>query len=1134
MDTFKDFSNYYIGNRENWTTQVGHFKAVKLYNLYDGVDLEFFYFNGILKYNFILANYSNIDQVTIQYKGQDNIKVKNNEVIVGTTLGDIIEQAPISYTNQGRLLPTSYLLSNNMLQFKFNDKPTYFERRQSITLDPGLVFSTYSGSIADNFGYTATYDQFGNGYAGGSVFTFGFPTTAGAFQEVFKGGKIDIGISKYNSAGTQRIYATYIGGNGDDHPHSMIVNSKNELIVMGSSSSTNFPTTASAYDIVHNNGGLNANFDIVLFKLDELGTDLVASTYLGGSNDDGLNGNSSTGAPSGALINNYADNFRGEVIIDSNDNIFVASSTKSVDFPYKNGSSPNLIGTQNAVIFRMTPNLDSLKWSTFWGSGECSGYGLALGLNNDLFVVGGITGQGILTGSSFYQPNNQGGRFDGYIVKLNKNTGIGNSSFLGTSGDDQAYLVQTDSKGLPYVFGQTTGNWPETGSTYQNSGSGQFIIRMKTDLSGYDKSMVFGSGTKPANISPTAFLVDQCDRIFISGWGGKTNEPFPGANFNGGFTNGMATTPDALQKNTDGSDFYLAVFSKNLEELLYGTYFGGTTAFNEEHVDGGTSRFDKKGVIYQSVCASCNSSNSGFPTTFDAWSRTNKGLRPGSTNPGCNNALFKIDFESFNRQPIVRDTFFTIVATTNLSFTFQATDPDKYDSLFMDMQHDLFGNNSPSINISNDLARSSLFFNWTPNCSNVSSDTYTIKVSVRDQGCPTTDSNFALIKILVTPPPLAPNPEVVCIKFDDNGLPLISWEAFASSPYSVKNELLRKNPNGSITPLFTFTNIAAGSYKEKVGSDFTTKDYCYFFISENICGQVDTSIVRACTLKEFNDPIVGEKVILVTVEQDTFIKIVWNHSDEDDFGGYRIYRKNNDGSAGKFDAVGYVDLKYDTTFIDRTVKVDDYSYCYYVIVEDDCGNKSLPQDTSCSILLKGMEHPFFFTLSSNPYVIWETGVKDYDLWSSVDTGTLRFKKIIPNQVDFVSARDGDLDYDWGGYYYQYRANNQTNDTTPTRVSKSNTIYLIQPPQLHVPSAFSPNGDTHNDEWGIVDVFVKTYQILVFNRWGEKVYDSEDKHAQWNAVYKNTNPSDNVFIWIAYYTGWDERKYTQKGNVTVVK
>jgi len=1141
LNPLADYSNYFVGDKSDWATEVGHFHKVRLNNIYQGVDLEFYYHLGALKYDFIVDRPELASQINLKYRGAESLKLEDGQLHIQTSLGEIIEKAPVSLNADGAAISSSYILDSNSLRFTFDQKLSRKERRNKVTIDPELVFSTYSGSVADNFGYTATYDTFGNGYAGGIVYGFGYPTTPGAFQTAFNGSVIDIAISKYTPDGTSRIYATYIGGTGEDHPHSMIVNNQNELVVMGSTASSNFPTTAGAYDrVLNNNTGVpSSNFDIFLFKLNELGTSLIASTYIGGNLDDGLNGNNSTNSPSGSLINNYADNFRGEVIVDSLDNIYVASSTKSANFPYKNGSDPSLTGIQNAVIFKMPSDLSNLTWSTFWGTDESSGYGIALGMENDLFAVGGITGAGLTTSSAAYQSTNQGGDFDGYITKLNRNTGIGTSSFLGTNGNDQAYLVQTDNSGRPYVFGQTTGTWPESANTYQNAGSGQFIMRLDRNLTGYDKSMVFGSGTKPANISPSAFLVDQCDRIFVSGWGGSTN-----ASYNGGNTRNMPTTPDALQSNTEGSDFYLAVFSKNLEELLYGTYFGGTSSNNEEHVDGGTSRFDKKGVIYQSVCASCNSGSSGFPTTIDAWSRTNKGKRPWSNPPsppppGCNNALFKIDFESFNRKPVVRDTFFKVTATENLSFLFEATDPDKYDSLFMRISGDfdtfIIPANKPNTLIQNDIAKASLLFNWTPGCKYIAADTYLIKVGVYDQGCPTIDSNFAEIKVLVEPPPLAPNPDIICIKFDENNIPEISWEAFGSNPYVRNNRLMRRDPNGVVSTLKTLTSNAAGAYIETAGPDYTQNDYCYYFISENICGMQKTSEARACTVKEFSNPIPGENVVLVTVVQDTFIQIVWNKSDENDFGGYRIFRKRDDGNAD-FRPVGYSDAISDTSFIDRGVQVDQHSYCYYVIVEDDCGNKSLPEDTSCSILLKGLEWPFYFTHNSNPYILWETGVKKYELWSKVDTGTLRYKQTIANPAsqEQVRSEDRDLDYDWGGYFYQYRAYNNVDDTTPTRISFSNTIYLIQPPLLHVPSAFSPNGDGHNDDWGIVDVFVKTYQILVFNRWGEKVYDSEDKHAQWNAVYKNEDQNDNVYVWIAYYTGWDQRKYSQKGNVTVIK
>ncbi|MCX6351684.1 MAG: PKD domain-containing protein [Bacteroidetes bacterium] len=81
-----------------------------------------------------------------------------------------------------------------------------------------------------------------------------------------------------------------------------------------------------------------------------------------------------------------------------------------------------------------------------------------------------------------------------------------------------------------------------------------------------------------------------------------------------------------------------------MDTLLFSSYFGGTKS-SAEHVDGGTSRFDKRGVIYQSVCGGCGGF-SDFPTTAGAWSRTNKGKRPQNTSVGgCNNLLFKVNLD---------------------------------------------------------------------------------------------------------------------------------------------------------------------------------------------------------------------------------------------------------------------------------------------------------------------------------------------------------------------------------------------------------------------------------------------------------------------------------------------------------
>ena len=113
---------------------------------------------------------------------------------------------------------------------------------------------------------------------------------------------------------------------------------------------------------------------------------------------------------------------------------------------------------------------------------------------------------------------------------------------------------------------------------------------MDSNLSNTLISTSFGNGSLSRNITPSAFLVSNCGLIYISGWGGLSGI--------GGNTNNMPLV-NAYQNNTDGADFYLAVFNKDMQSMLYGSFFGGNQS--KEHVDGGTSRFDKNGKIYQAL-----------------------------------------------------------------------------------------------------------------------------------------------------------------------------------------------------------------------------------------------------------------------------------------------------------------------------------------------------------------------------------------------------------------------------------------------------------------------------------------------------------------------------------------------------
>ena len=157
-------------------------------------------------------------------------------------------------------------------------------------------------------------------------------------------------------------------------------------------------------------------------------------------------------------------------------------------------------------------------------------------------------------------------------------------------------------------MGQTRGPFPVSEDVYSNPNSGQFVQKLNADLTSSLFSTVIGAGRDEPDIYITAFLVNDCDNLYISGWGSPElsteRGSFYGKDYVGTNTVGMPITPDAVQMNTSGSDFYLAVFTDDMSELLYSTFYGSGSSF--VHVDGGTSRFDKRGIVYHAVCASCS------------------------------------------------------------------------------------------------------------------------------------------------------------------------------------------------------------------------------------------------------------------------------------------------------------------------------------------------------------------------------------------------------------------------------------------------------------------------------------------------------------------------------------------------
>ena len=662
-DQMNGYSNFFIGNDPGrWKHHVLSFQTVRYQQLYDGIDLKVYTAENAMKYDFIVEPHADASQITMRYEEVDRLRLQSGNLLLTTSVTDVVEQRPYAYQlvdGKEREVSVEYVLKGKEVRFALGD----YDPELPLVIDPYLIFSTYTGSSADNWGTTGAYDSYKHAYTSGLVFGTGYPINAGSYDGSYNG-NADVGIFKFDTSGQHRLWATYLGGQYADMPHSMFVNSLDELLILGTTGSGDFPTTPNAYGASFNGGtplqyegSSTINFpngvDMFVARFSADGSQLLASTYLGGSGNDGINyfqrfNNNYSVIMGGndSLYYNYGDGARGELITDDLNNIYVGSTTVSNDFPTTPGCPQPLSGGgQDGVALKLDYNLSHLLWSTYFGGGGSDAiYSIDVDSEYNLLVAGGTNSSDLPVTAGCYKPTYGGGTADGFIAKIDRyGMRLMQSTYYGSPAYDQCYFVRCGKHDDVFLFGQTraSGSTLIHNANYNTPGGGQMLARLNASLDSLVWGTVFGSGRNEIDLSPTAFSADICNRIYLCGWGrywGGYRIGGQNINWNSHGTQGLAVTSTAYQDSTDGQDFYLMSLSDDASQLVYATYFGelhdpDSGYSGNDHVDGGTSRFDRLGSLYQSVCASCGGNNS-FPTTADAWSRLNNASN-------CNNAIFR-------------------------------------------------------------------------------------------------------------------------------------------------------------------------------------------------------------------------------------------------------------------------------------------------------------------------------------------------------------------------------------------------------------------------------------------------------------------------------------------------------------
>lgn len=369
-----------------------------------------------------------------------------------------------------------------------------------------LAFSTYLGGSKSDTGYAIGVDSSGSAYVTGQVYSPDFPLTGsiGSITSTsFQTGNIF--VTKLTPDGNHLSYSTVIGGSREETGYGLVVGPGGNAYVAGRTSSTNFPVTSGVVQPALRTGGTVATDGFVL-QLNQAGSGLVFSTFLGGWNYEELTG----------------------VALDSLGGVYVSGQTTSPAYPVSyNALSSSLNGQSDAVLTELSPDARSIIYSTYIGGpGNEEANAVAVDAQGSFYAVGHTDSQqGFPTTPGAVQ-RSSAGALDGFVTRFDAGGSLKYSTLLGGAGDDSGKSIAVDSYGSAYLCGVTRStDFPVTGGAAQTVAGGgydAFISKLNADGSALVYSTLMGGNLDD---SGAGIALDQSGGIYMTGFTSSANFP---------------------------------------------------------------------------------------------------------------------------------------------------------------------------------------------------------------------------------------------------------------------------------------------------------------------------------------------------------------------------------------------------------------------------------------------------------------------------------------------------------------------------------------------------------------------------------------------------------------------------------
>jgi len=1158
-------TNYFYPNCPEGIYGVQEYGKITIKNIYKGIDWVIYTNAGNkkspLKYDFVVHPQADYKDIRIKFVNAQSTSLTDNgsKLKIQTIAGTIEEGNLYSYQENSaekKALKTSYLANaDSTLAFEIGA----YDKSKTLVIDP-LVWATYYGGWGGDDFFAICTDSQDNIYITGDTYSSDYPTQpmSGAYWQVPDVRSNEAIIIKFNKKGV-RQWATFYGGMGDDYGQSIYSDYQDNIYITGSTTSANFPTKEQSGAFYQPK--LEGSYDLFILKFNNQGNRQWA-TYYGGSDED-----------------------RSQFISgDIDDNIIITGNTYSLDFPTLSSGSAYYQannGGRNDVFILKFNSSGQRQWATYYGGYDFDlGNSLCTDNQKNIFITGSTQSEDFPTKELFgaYYQKNQDGFADAFILKFNALGILQWATHYGGTGAEEGTSICSDNQNNVFITGSTASkDFPvkELPGSYFQQNNSDFLHDIF--ISKFNNTGVLQWATYYGGLSEysAAVCCDKLDNIYVTG-----------ISYSGSFPT-MKMTGEYWQPYNAGSgDVFILKFNEK-EILQWATLYGG------EGYDVGTSlSVDHQNSVYfvgqlmNSAFTIDYGNNAYYDDVYDAVS---DGFILKITN--CSNQ--KPTSVQTNRNNLC------IYDNGNITLTAIGGTGDTLKWYSDNLGINCIGKNTPLV-IPSPMQTTTYYARWESTCDTSACDSIVINIysqitksisPVICQGdtCTVGASKYTKAGIYtdtlfttsgcdsIVTTNLSVNPakqllltKLICEgeiftvganKYNTTGNYTDHLKTYLDCDSTVVTNLV-VNPTkrlqltqsicqGESFIVGTKVHTTAGIYSDTLSS---------VLLCDSI---VTTNLVVNLTKQTPNNPIICEGESAKVGAHIYTISGSYVDKLSTTFGCDSIVTTNLIVGTKKQNLINQSICQGESFPVGNNNYTKTGTYTDVLQTMYGCDSvvtTNLTVDTKIeNHLIRSICEGENFQVGIHIYTTSGNYTDNLKAWSGCDSIVTTDLKV--NSLPVVSLGDitticpGDTIFLSPGQNfnsYLWSDGSVLSDLIITGPGTYNvTVYNDWCPasaeisiddcgiELWFPNAFSPDNDGINERFKpMIKGTLGSFQILIFNKWGQKIFESTDALPGWDGTYKGSMCPADLYVYIAYYSIGSEpsasKQRTKRGSVTLLR